>query len=179
MSTSHMLLRFLSNIFLNMPLLYDGTLVLKMIAPRQKLLLLKFLMHIFCFSSTCVDMISTLYNLLAYRHVTSDFFKELLLSTLNPRPEDEMNNQPPLQLEPLPLARDLLCTFPTVGTILRVIIDKGNEKNVLQLLNAGRWVKFLNILCEVHTGLWCGVLTHFTKLRYLPNEDPLMLARQR
>jgi hypothetical protein len=31
----------------------------------------------------------------------------------------------------------------------------------------------------VHAGLWCGVLTPFTKLRYLSNEDHFVLACRR
>ncbi|XP_034910976.1 protection of telomeres protein 1a isoform X4 [Populus alba] len=100
--------------------------------------------------------------------------------SINTNPEHKMDEQLPLQLEPSPpLSRDLLCTFPTVGTILRVIIDKVNQKHVLHLLNTGEWVKFISILCEVHAGLWCGVLTPFTKLRYLSNEDHFVLACQR
>ncbi|EEF31902.1 conserved hypothetical protein [Ricinus communis] len=92
---------------------------------------------------------------------------------------DSKDNPLPLQLEPEPLPRDILCTFPTVGTVLRVIIDKGNEKHVLHLLGTGKWVKFLNILCEVHAGLWRGVLTGFTKLCYMSNENRLISACQK
>jgi hypothetical protein len=90
-----------------------------------------------------------------------------------------MDNQLPLQLEPLPLSRDILHSFPTVGSILRVIIDQVNKKHVLHLLNTGKWMIFLNVLCQVNAGLWNGVLTHFTRLRYMPSEDPLILERQR
>ncbi|KAG2667643.1 hypothetical protein I3760_15G126100 [Carya illinoinensis] len=93
--------------------------------------------------------------------------------------EDEQNNPLPLQLEPLSLPRDLLCTFPTVGTILRVIFHQGIQKHYLDLLHVGKWVKFVNVLCEVHSGLWLGVLTHFTKLRCTQNEDHLISTRQR
>ncbi|KAK0587349.1 hypothetical protein LWI29_021346 [Acer saccharum] len=93
--------------------------------------------------------------------------------------EDEMDKQLPLQLEPLPLSRDILHSFPTVGSILRVIIDQVNKKHVLHLLNTGKWMIFLNVLCQVNAGLWYGVLTHFTRLRYMPSEDPLILERQR
>ncbi|GMY23977.1 protection of telomeres protein 1b-like isoform X1 [Fagus crenata] len=93
--------------------------------------------------------------------------------------EDEVNDPLPLQLEPVPLPRDLLCTFPTVGTVLRVIFDQGVQKHLLHFLHTGKWVKFVNVLCEVHSGLWRGVLTPFTKLRYTPIEDHLVSARQR
>ncbi|KAK9996628.1 hypothetical protein SO802_021314 [Lithocarpus litseifolius] len=93
--------------------------------------------------------------------------------------DDELNNPVPLQLEPVPLPRNVLCTFPTVGTVLRVIFDQGMQKHLLRFLHTGKWVKFVNILCEVHSGLWRGVLTPFTKLQYTPNEDHLVSAWQR
>ncbi|KAK7830784.1 protection of telomeres protein 1a, partial [Quercus suber] len=93
--------------------------------------------------------------------------------------DDELNNPVPLQLEPVPLPRDVLCTFPTVGTVLRVIFDQGMQKHLLRFLHTGKWVKFVNVLCEVHSGLWRGVLTPFTKLQYTRNEDHLVSAWQR
>ncbi|XP_037491554.1 protection of telomeres protein 1a isoform X2 [Jatropha curcas] len=93
--------------------------------------------------------------------------------------ENEMDCPLPLQMEPVPLPRDLLCMFPTTGSILRVIIDKGNDKHVLHLLSIGKWVKFLSILCEVHVGLWRGVLTPLTKLRYISDDNCLVLGCQR
>ncbi|KAJ8771983.1 hypothetical protein K2173_027160 [Erythroxylum novogranatense] len=103
---------------------------------------------------------------------------DIAASTINTKLEDEKDNPLPLQLEPLPLPRDVLCRFPTVGTILRVIIEKGYEKHALHFLNAGKWLKFIDILCEVHAGLWRGVLTRFTKLRCTSEDDSLVLARQ-
>lgn len=98
---------------------------------------------------------------------------------MNCRLEDEMNCPLPLQLESLPLPRDLLCTFPTVGSILRITFDRGIEKGHLYLLNNIKWVKFVNMRLEVHAGLWRGVFTPFTKLRYTPDGDGLILERQR
>ncbi|XP_057952658.1 protection of telomeres protein 1a-like isoform X5 [Malania oleifera] len=99
--------------------------------------------------------------------------------TIQSKLEDEVENPLPLQLEPMPLSREILCTFPAVGTILRVIIDQGNEKLGIHLLNTGKWVRFVNIICEVHAGLWRGVIKPFTKLQCFPDEDPLILQRQR
>lgn len=98
---------------------------------------------------------------------------------MNYRLEDEMDHELPLQVEPLPLSRDILCSFPAVGSILRVIIDKGIEKHILHLLKIGNWVKLQNVLCQVDAGLWFGVLTHFTRLRYVPTNDNLIVERQR
>ncbi|KAK2983342.1 hypothetical protein RJ640_016080 [Escallonia rubra] len=48
--------------------------------------------------------------------------------------EDEMENPLPLRLEPFCLSRDVLCLFPAVGTVLRVVVDRGNAKLGLHLL---------------------------------------------
>ncbi|XP_027339925.1 protection of telomeres protein 1b isoform X2 [Abrus precatorius] len=56
---------------------------------------------------------------------------------------------------------------------------EGIENNHFHLLNVGKWVKFVNIRLEVHSGLWRGVFTSFTKLRYTSNEDCLIGERQR
>lgn len=95
------------------------------------------------------------------------------------RLEDERENSLPLRFEPFPLSRDVLCTFPAVGTVLRVIADQGNEKLGLHLLKCGRWVKFVNMVCELHGGLWHGLLMPSTKLQLLPNDDPHVLQLQR
>ncbi|XP_061354650.1 protection of telomeres protein 1b [Gastrolobium bilobum] len=100
-------------------------------------------------------------------------------NTICAKLEDETNSPLPLHLEPSPLSRELLCTLPTVGSILRITFDVGIEKNHLHLLNIGKWIKFINMRLEVHAGLWRGVFTPFTKLRYTPNEDCLIIERQR
>ncbi|KAM1026587.1 hypothetical protein ACFX2J_039376 [Malus domestica] len=92
--------------------------------------------------------------------------------------EDETKHPLPLHLEPFPLPHDTLCSFPAVGTVLRVI-SQDLENDNLRLLKTGEWVKLVNLLCEVHAGLWRCVLTPFTKLRYTPKEDRLKLERKR
>ncbi|CAJ1936598.1 unnamed protein product [Sphenostylis stenocarpa] len=93
--------------------------------------------------------------------------------------EDELNSPLPLQLEPLPLPREILCSLPAVGSILRITFDAVVEKSDLHLVSIGKWVKFINLRLVVHAGLWHGVFTSFTKLRYTPNEDQLIVERQR
>ncbi|XVE58868.1 hypothetical protein DITRI_Ditri04bG0203400 [Diplodiscus trichospermus] len=92
--------------------------------------------------------------------------------------EDEMHNKLPLHLEPLLLSRDVLCTFPTVGTILRVIIRLDCIKYILRLLKIGKWVKLFQVSCKVHEGLWYGVFTPSSKIQDIPNDDMLILERQ-
>ncbi|KAI3747340.1 hypothetical protein L6452_09794 [Arctium lappa] len=93
--------------------------------------------------------------------------------------EEEVENPLPLQLEASPLSRDVLRTFPAVGTVLRMTPEQCNEKLGLHLLKAGRWVQFRNISFKVHFGLWCGILQPFSKFCYLPNNDNLVLQCQR
>ncbi|KAJ7970263.1 Protection of telomeres protein [Quillaja saponaria] len=100
-------------------------------------------------------------------------------NSFSAKPEDEMAYPLPLQLENSPLPRDILCTFPKVGTVLRIYFDQGFQKNKLFMLNIGKWIKFVNVICEVRGGLWCGLFTPFTKIRYTPDEDCLILERQR
>lgn len=90
-----------------------------------------------------------------------------------------MNNPLNLQREPELLPRDVLCTFPRVGTVLRVIIDGSNKNCQLGFLNTGHWAIFHEIVCEVHDGLWYGVLISTTKLRYIPQDHRNILCYQR
>ncbi|MED6122314.1 hypothetical protein PIB30_038704 [Stylosanthes scabra] len=96
--------------------------------------------------------------------------------------EDEMNCPLSLQLESLPLPRDLYCTFPTVGSLLRIAFDRCIEKSGLHhLLNnvKFKWIKLVSMRLEVHAGLWRAVFTNFTKIRYASAEDNLILMRKR
>ncbi|XP_023001782.1 protection of telomeres protein 1b-like isoform X1 [Cucurbita maxima] len=90
---------------------------------------------------------------------------------------DEISNAQ--QLGPLVLPRDVLCTLPPVGSILRLIFDKGIEKQSLSMLNTGKWMKFMNVLCEMQVGSFQIVVTTFSKLRYTSNEDNIIQLRQR
>ncbi|XP_077218108.1 protection of telomeres protein 1a-like isoform X2 [Tasmannia lanceolata] len=93
-----------------------------------------------------------------------------------PMKPDEVENPIPLLLEPLPLPRDVLCTFPRVGTVLRVIIDKELGPKVQ---GSGQWVKLRNITCEVRSGLWRGIFSPSSQLRFLSNEDKAVISLER
>ncbi|XP_038687148.1 protection of telomeres protein 1b-like isoform X2 [Tripterygium wilfordii] len=100
-------------------------------------------------------------------------------TSLQTKVEDGMGNEIPPQSNPLPLSRGILCTFPTVGTVLRVIADQGAETQIFHLLTAGKWTKILSLKCEVNSGLWHGAITCFTKLRHVSDQESLILERQR
>ncbi|KAK9688774.1 hypothetical protein RND81_09G010200 [Saponaria officinalis] len=93
--------------------------------------------------------------------------------------DDEIKNPLPLQVEPQSLPRNILCSFPTVGTTLRVSVQHKNANLIIPSLTTGRWVKFINMTFNVQGGLWCGVLTQETKLRFVPSDDSYILERQR
>ncbi|PON44707.1 Protection of telomeres protein [Parasponia andersonii] len=95
------------------------------------------------------------------------------------RAEAEKDNPLPLHPEPLPLSRDILGSFPVLGTVLRVVFDQGIKKHGLHLLNIGKWMKFVNVCCEDYGGLWLGRLTPSTKFRYTSDRDHLVSERQR
>lgn len=77
------------------------------------------------------------------------------------------------------MPRDILCILPPVGSILRLIFDKGIEKQSFSMLNTGKWMKFVNVLCEMQVGSFQIVVTTFSKLRFTSNEDIAVQFRQR
>ncbi|XP_059443421.1 protection of telomeres protein 1a-like isoform X1 [Corylus avellana] len=88
---------------------------------------------------------------------------------------DEEQNPLPLHIEQFLLPSDILCTFPRVGTVLRVMTDKAHEKFGLNFNGIGKWVRFRNMTCEVHFGSWKGLLTSSSRVRYLPENHDIVL----
>ncbi|KAK9289118.1 hypothetical protein L1049_017591 [Liquidambar formosana] len=83
------------------------------------------------------------------------------------------------EIESLPLPRDIMSTFPCLGTIFRVIADQAYEKLGQHFHGINKWVRFRNITCEVRSGLWYGLLTPSSKVRLLSNMDPTVSDRRR
>lgn len=90
-----------------------------------------------------------------------------------------MDNPLPLHIEPEPLPKELLCNFPKIGSILSLTWDTDIQKNHLKSLLDGKWVKIINVSLEVRAGLWHGILSPNTKLRYTPKDDTLIQERER
>lgn len=90
-----------------------------------------------------------------------------------------MENPLPLQLELSPLSREILCTFPAVGTVLRMMVDQSSKKIGMNFIHANRWVKFVGLKFVVHAALWNAVLMPFSKLCYLRDDDDRVLELQR
>lgn len=99
--------------------------------------------------------------------------------TIKTKLEEEMENPLPLQPVAFTLQRDILCTLPPLGTVLWVAVDRCDEKLGFNFLKSNRWVKLINIRCELHAALWRAVLMPFTKVCYLSDEDDIVLQRMR
>ncbi|KAM5570401.1 protection of telomeres protein 1b-like [Rosa sericea] len=91
---------------------------------------------------------------------------------------EEMHQPLALHMESFSLARDIVCSFPTLGTVLRVI-SQDIEPDFLPLLRAGNWVKLTNLMCELHDGLWRVVLTQYSRIHYASNGDQFKPQPQR
>ncbi|XP_015880193.3 protection of telomeres protein 1b isoform X1 [Ziziphus jujuba] len=85
----------------------------------------------------------------------------------------------PLGIEPVPLARHIICQFPCVGTVLRVTVDQGLKDIGLHFKGIGKWVKFRNIRCEEHSGLWHGLFLPSSRIRFLSENDDSVLQCKR
>ncbi|XP_020271081.1 protection of telomeres protein 1b-like, partial [Asparagus officinalis] len=84
---------------------------------------------------------------------------------------DMEEEQPiPLFLEPLPLSKEILRSFPLEGAVLRIF-----EDNCFEPINHFRggdyWVRLCNVTCEIQSGLWRGVVNSSSKVFKLSNED--------
>ncbi|XP_039051975.1 uncharacterized protein LOC120193557 [Hibiscus syriacus] len=81
------------------------------------------------------------FNYTLLKLLTLAIFQFVILSCLcmeKIRLEDEVHNPLPLHFEPLPTSRDVLSTFPTAGTILRMRLDVNCRTDILQLLKIGQ-----------------------------------------
>ncbi|XP_015692342.1 protection of telomeres protein 1b-like [Oryza brachyantha] len=83
---------------------------------------------------------------------------------------------PPLHLEGAPLPREVLCTLPCVGSVLRVFSNRF-FKEILHLQKGIYWARFCNITCKQEFGMWKGVLLPSSRVRLLSNEDGNVVDR--
>nr|QEQ56129.1 protection of telomeres 1c [Arabidopsis thaliana] len=68
------------------------------------------------------------------------------------------------------LSRDVLLSFPTVGTILRVHLSS----HLFYRVKPGDWVKLYHLLCEVDRGSWVINVTSSTKVHHIAQDDRLV-----
>ncbi|KAJ8540812.1 hypothetical protein K7X08_001628 [Anisodus acutangulus] len=98
---------------------------------------------------------------------------------INAKLDDEEDNPLPLESVSVCLPRDILCNLPSLGTVLTVTLDCGNEKLGVNVLGTSRWVKFDNLRCQLHASLWHASLLPTTRFCYLRDEDHIVLQRTR
>ncbi|KAL6143108.1 hypothetical protein ACLB2K_053804 [Fragaria x ananassa] len=91
---------------------------------------------------------------------------------------EEMHQPLALHVETFSLARDVVCSFPTLGTVLRVI-TQDIEPDFLPLFRTGSWIKLSNLLCELYDGLWRVVLTQYSRIRFASYGDRFRPEPQR
>uniref|UniRef100_A0A453C6C1 Uncharacterized protein n=1 Tax=Aegilops tauschii subsp. strangulata TaxID=200361 RepID=A0A453C6C1_AEGTS len=82
----------------------------------------------------------------------------------------------PLHPEEAPLPREVLCTLPCVGTVLRVFSNRFS-KEILHLQKDIYWARFCNITCKQEFGMWKGSLLPSSRIRLLSSEDGSVIER--
>ncbi|KAJ6818262.1 protection of telomeres protein 1a-like [Iris pallida] len=84
---------------------------------------------------------------------------------------DMEKDQPsPLYLDVLPLGREVICTFPREGTILRINIPKPSE-DMNRFQSGPFWVKFSKITYDLQSGLWRGLMNDTKSRIFLLSEE--------
>ncbi|KAG2262754.1 hypothetical protein Bca52824_069833 [Brassica carinata] len=86
----------------------------------------------------------------------------------------------PLCVEPeMMLPTHVLRTFPTFGSVLRIIVENVTEKQAIQGLKPGQHVKFLNLFLQVNMGLWSATFSPSTKMQYTMSREMQSFSPQR
>ncbi|KAL6845837.1 hypothetical protein ACP4OV_024412 [Aristida adscensionis] len=83
-----------------------------------------------------------------------------------------------LHLEEAPLPREVLCTMPCVGTVLRFFVNR-SLRETFHLQRKIYWARFCNITCKQEFGMWKGILLPSSRVRLLSHEDGSVLDRLR
>ncbi|KAL7237156.1 hypothetical protein ACSBR1_020264 [Camellia fascicularis] len=91
------------------------------------------------------------------------------LPSLNAKLEDQ--NSIRLQIESAPLPTNILDKCLCIGTTLRVIASRTYENLGHHFHYIGSWMRFRNLVCEVDSGLWKGLLISGSKIRLLAEGD--------
>ncbi|KAI5055239.1 hypothetical protein GOP47_0030384 [Adiantum capillus-veneris] len=95
---------------------------------------------------------------------------------------DENNQNPEAELRPEglpPISRDVVSSFPPVGTVLPVVPDIPTEELPLQLPTPGTWIKFRNLTCRNQNGVYEAIFVHESKISFLPLTSDLVGKCQR
>lgn len=90
----------------------------------------------------------------------------------------EKEKPAPLFLESLPLSKDISCSFPHEGSVLRIFADKF-FKDIHHFVGGEYWVKLYNVAFEIKSGIWKGVMNSSSKVFMLSDEDHKVKCRNR
>ncbi|XP_015574667.1 protection of telomeres protein 1a isoform X2 [Ricinus communis] len=101
------------------------------------------------------------------------------LLSLDQKLKDEEKDPLPLQVESVPLGRDILCNFHHIGTVLRVMADECHENLCPQFQGIGKWVRIRNMSGKVWAGMWYGALNPSSKVRLLADNDGIVVDYKR
>ncbi|KAL6652586.1 hypothetical protein ACP70R_011511 [Stipagrostis hirtigluma subsp. patula] len=82
----------------------------------------------------------------------------------------------PLHLEEVPLSREVLCTMPCIGTVLRIYANR-SLRETFHLQKNIYWARFCNITCKQEFGMWKGILLPASRVRLLSHEDGSVIDR--
>ncbi|KAG0546418.1 hypothetical protein BDA96_02G445600 [Sorghum bicolor] len=74
------------------------------------------------------------------------------------------------------LPRELLCTMPCIGTVLRIFSDRPVNK-ASHMQQGTYWARFCNITCKREFGIWKGVFLKRSRVRLLSHEDGSVVDR--
>ncbi|AQK47239.1 Protection of telomeres protein 1b [Zea mays] len=75
-----------------------------------------------------------------------------------------------------PLSREILCTMPDFGTVLRIFSDRFVNKVSYMQKNI-YWARFWNITCKQNFGIWKGTFSDSGGVRLLSNKDDSVVDR--
>ncbi|XP_020266301.1 protection of telomeres protein 1a-like [Asparagus officinalis] len=83
-----------------------------------------------------------------------------------------------LHSEPTSLSEETLSLFPCLGTVLRISTGKFFE-DLDCFPVEGNWVKLYNVLCELQSDIWTGVMNSDSRIFILSDEDRNVKYRER
>ncbi|XP_020581921.1 protection of telomeres protein 1a-like isoform X3 [Phalaenopsis equestris] len=90
----------------------------------------------------------------------------------------DMEAKSPIRPELYDLPREVLHALPKMGSIVEIFVDKVFE-GIYLLKGGGHWVKFYNIIFNIRSGVWRGVVQSPSKVRIVCAANSDVLHRKR
>ncbi|ONK68431.1 uncharacterized protein A4U43_C05F11430 [Asparagus officinalis] len=119
-------------------------------------------------------------NFIATDYVTVEKLRKLSLEQFDGAGSlDPVKENPSLlHSEPTSLSEETLSLFPCLGTVLRISTGKFFE-DLDCFPVEGNWVKLYNVLCELQSDIWTGVMNSDSRIFILSDEDRNVKYRER